>query len=75
MDLNGHFVTPGFIDSHYHVMSYLYGRAEAEARLRFALLGGVTSVRDMGGDAILLSALAKKAQNGDYLSPEFTFRR
>ena len=33
--------------------------------LRFGLMGGVTSVRDMGGDDIVLAQLAKKAAAAD----------
>jgi len=73
MDLSGHYITPGFIDSHYHFMSNLYERAEAEARRRFALLGGVTSVRDMAGDAIFLAQLANEASRGGALTPRVYF--
>ncbi len=69
MRLSGHFVTPGLIDSHYH---FTLGKRskEAEAGLRrFALLGGVTTVRDMAGDAIALGELAKVAADGEVQSP------
>jgi imidazolonepropionase-like amidohydrolase len=73
MDLPGYFVTPGFIDSHYHLMIGTRKKEEEEGRRRFALLGGVTSVRDMAGDAIALSQLAQVSASGRALSPRVYF--
>ena len=73
MDLKGHFVMPGLIDSHYHFMIGLRSK-EAEERLRrFALIGGITTVRDMAGDAIALAELAKLAENPNVESPRIYF--
>jgi imidazolonepropionase-like amidohydrolase len=69
MNLPGHYVIPGLIDSHYHFMIGMRS-TEAEAALqRFAFMGGITSVRDMAGDAIALSALAKKAADRSVQCP------
>src|SRR5438270_11648036 len=61
MNLNGHYLIPGLIDSHYHFMLGLRSKETEDALHRFALLGGITSVRDMAGDAIALADLAKAA--------------
>jgi imidazolonepropionase-like amidohydrolase len=56
-DLAGRFVLPGLIDMHVHLTA---GPPELMAdRMRLALAGGVTSVRDMGGDGERLRSLAE----------------
>jgi imidazolonepropionase-like amidohydrolase len=42
-------------------------------RLRHALLGGVTTVRDMGGDARVLAGLARDALLGDIDAPTIVY--
>jgi imidazolonepropionase-like amidohydrolase len=73
IDLSNHFVIPGLIDSHYHFMLGLRSKEAEEALRRFAFLGGVTAVRDMAGDAIALSELAKLAGDRDVQSPRVYF--
>lgn len=71
-NLSGRYVIPGLIDTHVHVASDLSGedrRPRAESRLRRALLGGVTSVRDMAGDARALADLSRAALVGEIVSP------
>ncbi len=59
IELKGKFVIPGLIDAHVHNATDPSGSdKEAAARLRLALLGGLTSVRDMAGDALALQPLA-----------------
>jgi imidazolonepropionase-like amidohydrolase len=68
VDLAGKFVIPGLIDAHVHNATDPAGQdAHAAATLARALLGGVTSVRDMAGDAIALKKLAtlSRAPNAD----------
>lgn len=66
VDLTGKFVIPGLIDSHVHVATDPSGQdAHAGETLHRALLGGLTSVRDMAGDAIALRELATWSQRGD----------
>jgi len=65
VDVAGKFVIPGLIDSHVHVATDpTGGDANAPELLRLGLLGGVTSVRDMAGDAIVLRELATRSKPG-----------
>jgi imidazolonepropionase-like amidohydrolase len=73
MDLSGAFVMPGLIDSHYHLNLGTRSKAQEEALHRFALLGGITSVRDMAGDAIALADLARAANDSNFQSPRVYF--
>lgn len=73
IDLSGQYVIPGLIDSHYHFILGVRSKAEEAALHRFALLGGVTSVRDMAGDAVALAELAKEAKDGNFESPRVYF--
>ncbi|HUK16891.1 MAG TPA: amidohydrolase family protein [Bryobacteraceae bacterium] len=59
-NLGGMTVIPGLIDAHVHLTSSPAEEARIETMLRFGLLGGVTSVRDMGGDDIVLAELARR---------------
>jgi imidazolonepropionase-like amidohydrolase len=71
IDLRGAWVIPGLIDSHVHISHD--GRAATEDALRRALLGGVTTVRDMGGDARRLASLQRDAWLGDIDSPDIVY--
>lgn len=68
LDLSGCWVIPGLIDSHVHVSHE--GRAATEDALHRALLGGVTTVRDMGGDARRLASLQRDAWLGEIAAPD-----
>jgi imidazolonepropionase-like amidohydrolase len=71
MDLSGQYVMPGLIDSHYHLIPY--DKAKEEVIARFALLGGITGVRDLAGDGISLAELAKAARDNNVQSPRIYF--
>ncbi|MBA2606964.1 MAG: amidohydrolase family protein [Acidobacteriota bacterium] len=71
MDLSGQYIMPGLIDSHYHFIPY--NKAKEEVIARFALLGGITSVRDMAGDGISLAELANAARDNNVQSPRIYF--
>jgi imidazolonepropionase-like amidohydrolase/ketosteroid isomerase-like protein len=71
--LSNHYVIPGLIDSHYHFMIGLRSKEAEEALRRFAFLGGITTVRDMAGDAIALAELARLAADTDVQSPRIYF--
>lgn len=58
LSLPGHFVIPGLIDAHYHLLLNR-GEPEETLRRRFAFYGGVTTVRDMAGDAVKLAEVAR----------------
>lgn len=73
MDLRGQYIIPGLIDSHYHLNLGTRSKAEEDALRRFALLGGITAVRDMAGDAAALAGLAKVATDGNFESPRVYF--
>ena len=72
----GKYVIPGLMDTHVHVGSDVSGedaRPRAERRLCRALLGGITSVRDMAGDTRALGSLKRDAKVGDIASPDLYF--
>jgi len=73
MNLPGHYLIPGLIDSHYHFMIGLRSPEAEEALRRFAFMGGITSVRDMAGDAIALAELARKATDRNVQCPRIYF--
>jgi imidazolonepropionase-like amidohydrolase len=74
VDLAGRYVIPGLIDSHYHFMLGMRTPEVEALRRRFALLGGVTTVRDMAGDAVALGELAKGANaDGGVESPRIYY--
>jgi imidazolonepropionase-like amidohydrolase len=60
LELAGASVIPGLVDAHVHVATDPDGfDADARERLTRAFRGGVTLVRDMGGDAVVLRELAR----------------
>jgi imidazolonepropionase-like amidohydrolase len=72
LDLAGRYVIPGLIDTHVHLAtdpSEGDRRPAVEQRLRSALHGGVTVVRDMAGDGRALADLSRAAVAGDIESP------
>ena len=72
LDLTGRYVIPGLIDSHVHLATDPSDgdrRAAVVRRLRNALHGGVTSVRDMAGDGRALADLSRAQLAGEIESP------
>lgn len=69
--LKGKFVVPGLIDAHVHFATdpTEERRDNAEKVLKEMLLTGITSVRDMAGDARALSSLSRDALVDDIVSP------
>lgn len=65
VELGGAFVMPGLVDTHVHVGRFPSARAEAERLLQVAVRGGVTSVRDLGGDARALTEVTRAMANGE----------
>ncbi len=74
VDVTGKFVIPGLIDSHVHNATDPAGQdAHAAETLARALLGGVTSVRDMAGDAIALKKLATLSKGANAAIPRIYY--
>lgn len=69
IDLSGRYVLPGLIDAHVHVSN----ARDPEGTLRNLVDGGVTTVRDMGGDARTLAVLARDAKIGKNRSPNIYY--
>lgn len=73
LDMRGRYVIPGLIDSHVHLTAGARSKEEYDALLRFAFLGGITSVRDMGGDGTTLAELSRAARDESAKSPRIYF--
>ncbi|KYG71537.1 amidohydrolase family protein [Roseivirga echinicomitans] len=73
--LKGKFVMPGLIDAHVHFATdpTIERRDNAEKVLQEMLLSGITSVRDMAGDARALSSLSRNALVGDIVAPNIYY--
>lgn len=73
--LKGKFVIPGLIDAHVHFATdpTEERRDNAEKVLREMLLSGITSVRDMAGDARALSSLSRNTLVGDVVGPNIYY--
>lgn len=69
----GRFVIPGLIDSHVHLATFERPPEMQDALLRNALLGGVTTVRDMGGAISELQEIASRANARGAVAPRFLF--
>ena len=76
IDMTGKYVIPGFIDTHVHHATVPDGSnndQNTRARLRLLLRGGVTSVRDMGGDTRALASLKRRAEIDQIQSPDIYY--
>lgn len=76
LDFSKHYVIPGLIDAHVHLASNPSKDDNYEAtlgRLEYLLKNGVTTVRDMAGDARFLSYLSRQASLDDIPSPDIYF--
>jgi len=72
-NLQGMTVIPGLIDAHVHLTTGTAGDARVPATLRWGLLGGVTSVRDMGGDDVVLEGLARASRAAGQAGPRIYY--
>jgi imidazolonepropionase-like amidohydrolase len=71
IDGAGKFAIPGLFDAHVHVTGGTH--AQAVEDLARALVGGVTSVWDMAGDARMAAELAREAAAGEIKSPSIYY--
>jgi imidazolonepropionase-like amidohydrolase len=74
--LHGNFLLPGLIDTHVHLATDPSGtdnRTSTLDVLQRMLRSGVTSVRDMAGDARILAGLSRDARVGDIPAPNIYF--
>jgi imidazolonepropionase-like amidohydrolase len=72
----GKFLMPGLIDTHVHLATDPQGddnRQRAERDLKAMLLSGITTVRDMAGDARALASLSMDARLDDIISPDIYY--
>ena len=76
IDMAGKYVIPGLIDTHVHhaTVPDTYDNDQiTRERLRKLLRGGVTSVRDMGGDNRALASLKRRAEIDQIQSPDIYY--
>lgn len=72
VDLKGNYLIPGLIDAHYHILTNRRN-TEIDSLLQYALAGGITSIREMASDAILMKELSQKAKSITTLSPRIYY--
>lgn len=73
LELRGRHAIPGLIDSHVHLTSPTVESSRQDSLARFLLLGGVTAIRDMAGDGVVLRDRALAARAGSTPSPRIFF--
>ncbi|MBN9350737.1 MAG: amidohydrolase family protein [Chitinophagaceae bacterium] len=76
LQLNGKFLLPGLMDSHVHMATDPSGvdnRQNTLKVLKEMLHSGITTVRDMAGDARTLAGLSRDALVGDIQSPDIYY--
>lgn len=76
LDMKGLYALPGLIDAHVHHATEPEGGDNAtvtQQRLSALLRGGVTTVRDMGGDVRVLTGLKRQAELDLIQSPDIYY--
>jgi imidazolonepropionase-like amidohydrolase len=73
VDLHGRYVMPGLIDAHVHMSDVEPDMAHYQVYLRALLDGGVTSVRDMAGNARQLGYLAQQTNSDALAGPDIFY--
>ncbi len=76
LDYSKHFIVPGLVDAHVHLATNPSEDDNLELtkeRLHYLLKNGVTTVRDMAGDARYLGYLSRQASLDEIPSPDIYF--
>nr|WP_295864198.1 amidohydrolase family protein [uncultured Chitinophaga sp.] len=78
IDCTGKFITPGLMDAHVHLATMSMDRQQAAERttdsiLKNMLRHGITTVRDMAGDAVFLARYSRLAATGQLPSPDIFY--
>ncbi|MEX0297686.1 MAG: amidohydrolase family protein [Kordiimonas sp.] len=72
VDASGQYVIPGLIDTHVHLAT-LPNEKNAKATLRRYVYSGITSVRDMAGDARALAALSRSTLLNEFAGSDIYY--
>lgn len=77
IDLSGSYIMPGIVESHSHLLppgsDFRKNNTYMLDKLEHALLGGITTIRDMGGDARFLAPFKRAAQLDQIISPNLHY--
>ncbi len=76
INLKGKYLIPGLIDTHVHMATDptdVDNRSSTLNVLERMLYSGITSVRDMAGDARTFASLSRDAMTGDIISPDIYY--
>lgn len=78
IDLTGKFIIPGLIDAHTHIATMTFDKREernayTQQLLRQMIEGGVTSIRDMAGDARLLAEFKRASALQEIAAPNIYY--
>lgn len=76
LNLKDKYLLPGLIDAHVHLATDPSGDDDREHTLNVLkrmLYSGITTVRDMAGDARTLAGLSRDALTGDIISPDIYY--
>ncbi len=71
--LDGAWLMPGLIDTHVHVARFPNAYEMATKILQRSVRGGITGVRDLGGDARTLAEIERAGDNGEMIVPHLVF--
>ena len=78
IDCTGKFITPGLMDSHVHLATgdlrnLEKSHATTDSIMQNLLAHGITTVRDMAGNAPYLADCKRKVQKGEALGPDIFY--